>query len=88
MQAIKTTFCGPTDTRGPRIRASCERGSLYIPWDNALEPEANHVAAADALCRRFVDEDKKKWGDSSWSRPRACGALRDCYVHAFVQYVS
>jgi hypothetical protein len=88
MQAIKTTYHGPTDTRGARIKAACERGSCYIPYPYELGPgEECHIAAADELCRRFYEEDAKRYGfapeQSTWNRPRITGALKDCYVHVF-----
>ena len=60
MQAIETRYCGPTDTKGARIRASCEGGSLYVSYDHALDPEENHYAAVTALC------DKLGWDASRW----------------------
>lgn len=53
MQAIETSYWGPTETRGSRIRASCEGGSLYVSYDHALDPEENHYAAATALCNKL-----------------------------------
>ena len=53
MQAIKTRYCGPTETKCSRIRASCEGGSLYVSYDHALYPEENHYAAATALCNKL-----------------------------------
>lgn len=49
MQAIRTTYHGPTNTLGSRIKATCAAGSLYIPYPHELSGQAVHRAAADAL---------------------------------------
>lgn len=53
MQAIKTRYCGPTDTKGSRIRASCDGGSASVSYDSALDNEANHYAAVKKLCDKL-----------------------------------
>ena len=52
-QAIETKYLGPTNTKGARVKASCQVGSVTIPWDHALDPVANHAAAARALIRKW-----------------------------------
>jgi len=49
MQAIRTRYVGPTNTRGSRITAKCEAGSVSVPYDDALNSEQNHRAACDKL---------------------------------------
>lgn len=49
MQAIVTKYLGPTNHRGARVKAQCQAGSIVIPWDDALDTDANHDAAARAL---------------------------------------
>ena len=51
MQAITTKYLGPTDARGSRIVARCQAKRLTVPWDHALDVEANHRAAGRALVR-------------------------------------
>lgn len=46
MQAIQTKYLSPTNHRGSRIKAWCAARRLVVPWDHALDPEANHQAAA------------------------------------------
>ena len=47
MKAIKTQYVCPTNTRGSRIRATCEGGhSIAIPYGSHNDP---HKAACDAL---------------------------------------
>lgn len=51
--AITTRYRGATKSNGARILASCADGRIHVPWDYALDPEANHLAAARALVRRL-----------------------------------
>lgn len=51
MQAITTTYHGPTDTRGARITARAEAGSVTVRYDHALNGPDNHEAAAAALLK-------------------------------------
>lgn len=53
MQAIRTTYCGPTDLRGARVRACCKGGSVYVPYQSELGIEENHQVACDALRRKL-----------------------------------
>jgi hypothetical protein len=49
-QAIETKYIGPTNYRGSRIIATTPGGHRYTQqWDCALNIEANHYAAAEAL---------------------------------------
>ena len=59
---IRTAYIGPTDYRPSRVSATHQRDSertyrIVLPWDHALNSEANHQAAAEALLARF-------WPDS------------------------
>ena len=49
MQAIRTRYHGPTDTRGSRISAACEAGRIYMPYRHELNLENNHAAAVGLL---------------------------------------
>ena len=53
MQAIRTKFYGPGNTRGARVQAKCEARTVYVPWDYELGIEGNHKAACEALLRRM-----------------------------------
>ena len=53
MQAIKTKFLGPTNSRGSRYKASCEAGSLVLGSDQRLGSEDNHVRVAHALITKL-----------------------------------
>lgn len=52
-QAISTKFYGPTNTRGGRVKASCDAGSLTIPYDHGNTEAANHANAAKALAAKL-----------------------------------
>ena len=48
-QAIETRYLGPTNTKGGRIKATAWAGSVTVPYDHALNADANHRAAQLAL---------------------------------------
>ncbi len=86
-QAIVTKFIPATNYRGSRIKASCDRGNITISYPDELSGADCHIAAADALCAKFVAEDVKKYGsdaaNSSWAKPRICGGTKTGYCHVF-----
>lgn len=53
MQVIQTRFVGPTDTKGARIKAWAEAGSVVISYPHELSGQACHRAAAQALANKF-----------------------------------
>jgi hypothetical protein len=53
MQAIVTKFIAPSSIKGSRIKATCQAGSITLPWDHAQGPRGNHTAAALALATRY-----------------------------------
>lgn len=63
MQAIKTKFLPCTNRTGARIKASCERGSVTIPYPYEESGEYCHVLAIEALLTKFYTEDKKKFSE-------------------------
>lgn len=54
MKAIQTKYHGPTNTRGSRIIAKCDGGSVMVSYDHALNNDRNHAAAAQALMRKMA----------------------------------
>lgn len=48
-QAIVTKYHSYTNTRGSRVSAGAQVGKITLGWDNALNVEENHVAAAKAF---------------------------------------
>lgn len=73
MQAIKTRYIGPTDYRPSRIKASCEAGSIIIPWPYDLNVNDAHTFAAIQLIKKL------NWFDADLIVHS--GSLSDCYVH-------
>lgn len=61
MKALTTAYHGPTNTRGSRVSAKCGAGRVSIEWDDALNSDANHDAAARALLTKL------KW-TGTWAR--------------------
>lgn len=51
-QAIVTKYLGPTDSRGSRVKATADAGSITVPWDDRLDVNANHDRAAVALAKK------------------------------------
>jgi hypothetical protein len=52
-QAIQTKFFGRTNTRGARVKASAQVGSVVIPYDYSLVQEGAHAEAAKRLAARY-----------------------------------
>lgn len=80
MQAIITKYLCPTNVRGSRYKATCERGSLTVDADYSLDAHENHRAVCDALCAKFDMEDFEKYGPKGltyggWVRPKASGQI-------------
>lgn len=86
MQAIISKYVSPTNYRGARVKASCERGSITLSWPDELSGEACHVWAKEQLIARFVKEDSERYGSEAnpWTRPTVCGQIPSGeYVHVF-----
>ena len=53
-QAIETKYVGPTNHQGSRVIATTPGGHRHTQqWDYALSVDANHYAAAEALCAKL-----------------------------------
>lgn len=88
MQAITTKYIGATNTKGSRIKAECERGSITIGYPSELSGDAVHVAAAQALVDKFIKEDAASYGThkNPWSLPRVMGTTKGGIgVHVFLE---
>ena len=75
MQAIVTKYLGPTNVKGSRIKAWCERGSIVVSYDDSVSDP--HETAVKALVAKFVKEDEKRYGANKnpWARPMIQGGL-------------
>ena len=58
MHAIVTKFIPATNTRGARIKATSQAGSVMIAYD--YSGDASHRRAAQALC------EKMGWPTDNW----------------------
>lgn len=59
MAIIKTKYLPCTDTRGSRIKATCQAGSVSIPYDHSLSGADLHWEAVKALLAKLSLD----WGD-------------------------
>lgn len=92
MQAIQTKYLPATNVRGSRIKATCDRGSITIPYPHELSGDEVHREAARQLIAKFNAEDAKEYGPKSvalgrgWNCEFVTGSIPDgSYVHVFVQ---
>lgn len=90
MQAIITKVLPSTNTRGTRIKASCERGSITISYHYSESgTDKPHRIAAEALIQKFCKEDfesrAEPYDKNPWNRPFVTGGTKDFYCHVYVQ---
>lgn len=70
---IKTTYVGPTDTKGSKIRATFNGKTVSVPYDYALNQEQRHHKAALA----FADKHGLKVSDTWAANDHAKGYFFD-----------
>lgn len=58
MQAITTKFIPCTNTKGSRVKAAAQAGSVTLSWDHGIDN--NHKAAAMALVKKYG------WDHGEW----------------------
>jgi hypothetical protein len=58
MQAIRTQYKGPTDTRGSRIVATSYKARSTFPYDHELDIDTNHRRAAELQAAKAWRTDK------------------------------
>jgi hypothetical protein len=89
MQAIITKYIGPTNSRGARIKAECERGKIFFSYPYELSGDACHRAAVDALTDKFAKEDRKAGepiAGNPWKADYVTGQIPSGqYVHVFTE---
>ncbi|TXH40544.1 MAG: hypothetical protein E6Q97_39425 [Desulfurellales bacterium] len=66
MQAIQTRYLGPTNSRGSRIKAWCDRGSITIPYPHHLSRGECRTEEAKSNARLIADA------------PELLAALEEC----------
>lgn len=76
-QAIVTRVFPATNSRGARIKATAQAGTVYIGYDEAgTNADERHAAAAAKLAAKFG------WNNPDYYGPFVAGALPDgSYVH-------
>lgn len=71
MQAIKTKYLPATNTKGSRIKASCEAGNIIVPFNYSLSGAELHRFTAFKLINKL-----------DWHPTHVhTGESNDCYVH-------
>ena len=78
MQTIMTKYLGPTNSRGPRIKATCWNGTATVSYAYEKETRDNHQAAAEALIAKLSEKADVDW------KIIACGHLPDGVGYAFI----
>jgi len=73
MQAIRTRYIGPTNTRDSRIQAKCEAKTIYMSYDHALNIDENHMVA----CRKLADS--LGWGNGPYNTMHGGSFGNDIY---------
>jgi len=78
-QAIETKYHGPTNSRGSRVSVVTGSGiRRSYGWDDGLNPEDNHVAAAVKLA--------KELGWIKHEHELVTGGSRGGYVHVILTH--
>lgn len=54
MAVIETKYLGATDTRGSRIKAKSDDGSIMVPYSYQMGQQANHIRAAVRLADKYA----------------------------------
>jgi hypothetical protein len=86
-QAILTKYLSPTNSRGARIKASCERGSITIPYPYEINWNSDtHIYAAKQLIQKFCMEDLEERSipvdNNPWGFGFVTGQIADgSFVH-------
>ena len=84
MQAIRTRYFGPTNTRGACIIATCSAKRKHLPYRHELNVEDNHKQAARELIASLGwDKDHREY------QGFATGQLSDgSYAHVLLDRIT
>ena len=77
MQAIKTKYLPATNSRGSRIKATCDAGSVTIPYPHEFSGQATHRATVEALLVKLG------WNDSGYGGLLGVGLPDGGYYFVF-----
>jgi hypothetical protein len=80
MQAIVTKYLNPTDTKGARIKATCDAGYVTVPFDYAGTEEQTHASAAMALVRKLGWQDHGAGMGNIWTAGSLPNQSGYCFV--------
>ncbi len=58
MQAIQIKYMNPTNYKGGRLKATCERGSITIPYPSEYSGSECMRVAVEALINKFNNDIK------------------------------
>jgi hypothetical protein len=89
MQAIHSKYLPTTESKCSRIKATCARGSITIPYPYDLSGDEVHREAVRQLVAQFLQEDLedgicKDPSQNIWGRPFVSGSLPDgSFAHVF-----
>jgi hypothetical protein len=88
MQAIQTKYLPASRYMPSRIKATCDRGSITIPYPHELSGDEVHREAVRKLVAKFILEDEKEFAtpasQNTWGRAFISGSLPDgSMVHVF-----
>lgn len=73
MQAIRTRYHGPSNTRQSYISAKAEAGLIKHTYDFSLDVDSNHEVAMCALRKKL------KWDSEAYSKMWSGFFDGDCY---------
>lgn len=59
-QAIVTKYLAPTNNHDARVKATCDAGSVTLPWNYGADTVQNHEDAALLCAARYG------WGPLGW----------------------
>lgn len=76
MQAIRTRYIGPTNTKPSKIQAKCEAKTIYVYYDHGLNIDENHAAACAALVAKLG------WNTPHYP-PMVSGVFAGDHYHVF-----
>lgn len=80
MRTLITSFVGPTNTKGSRVKVKGWVNSAFYPWDYALSVTENHALAVGHY---IYELNKERDGEYQW-QVVACGSMPDESGYAFI----
>ena len=66
-QSIVVKYIGPTNSRGSRMKAISQAGSITISYDYSLSSDELHWKAAKALIEKLRWDEKNGYKNNEWA---------------------